>query len=109
MESHARAAPRLPSAKNHFGGVGPVVLVHGSRPRSPPGFGHPGVIVSVAAHGGRVAPANPGATPLRAHRVEAALRSGAPPAEAAAHAAEGTSAGSDFLADREYREHLPGS
>jgi carbon-monoxide dehydrogenase medium subunit len=63
-------------------------------------------IVGVAAYDGRVALASMGATPLRATAVEEALRGGASPAEAASHAAEGTSAGSDFHADKEYREHL---
>jgi carbon-monoxide dehydrogenase medium subunit len=63
-------------------------------------------IVGVAAYDGRVALASMGPIPIRAHAVEEALRSGASPAEAAEHAAEGTSAGSDFHADREYREHL---
>jgi aerobic carbon-monoxide dehydrogenase medium subunit len=63
-------------------------------------------IVGVAAQGGRVALVNMGATPLRATAVEAALAGGASPADAAAHAAEGTSAASDIRATREYREHL---
>jgi aerobic carbon-monoxide dehydrogenase medium subunit len=63
-------------------------------------------IVGVAAYDGRVALANMGATPIRALGVEEALRSGAPAAEAASRAAEGTSAGSDFHADKSYREHL---
>jgi carbon-monoxide dehydrogenase medium subunit len=63
-------------------------------------------IVGVAAVDGRVALASMGSTPLRAAGVEAALAGGAPPAEAAEHAAEGTSAGSDFHADKDYREHL---
>jgi aerobic carbon-monoxide dehydrogenase medium subunit len=63
-------------------------------------------IVGVAAYNGRVALASMGATPLRALAVEEALRSGASAAEAAAHAAEGTSAGADFHADKNYREHL---
>ncbi|MGH3164752.1 MAG: FAD binding domain-containing protein [Trebonia sp.] len=63
-------------------------------------------IVGVAAVDGRVALASMGSTPLRATAVEAALASGASAAEAASHAAEGTSAGSDFHADKEYREHL---
>ncbi len=63
-------------------------------------------IVGVAAYDGRVALANMGATPVRALGVEEALRSGATPAEAAERAAEGTSAGSDFHADKSYREHL---
>ena len=63
-------------------------------------------IVGVAAYDGRVALANMGGTPLRAHAVEEALRSGASAAEAAAHAADGTSPGYDFHADAEYRKHL---
>jgi aerobic carbon-monoxide dehydrogenase medium subunit len=63
-------------------------------------------IVGAAAYDGRVALANMGATPVRALGVEEALRSGAPAAEAAARAAEGTSAGSDFHADKAFREHL---
>jgi carbon-monoxide dehydrogenase medium subunit len=63
-------------------------------------------IVGVAAYDGRVALANMGATPIRALGVEEALRSGATPEAAAERAAEGTSAGSDFHADRAYREHL---
>ncbi|MBO0819676.1 MAG: xanthine dehydrogenase family protein subunit M [Nocardiopsaceae bacterium] len=63
-------------------------------------------IVGGAAVDGRVALASMGATPLRAAGVEAALADGASAAEAAARAAEGTSAGSDFHADKDYREHL---
>jgi carbon-monoxide dehydrogenase medium subunit len=63
-------------------------------------------IVGVAAYDGRVALANMGATPIRAHGVEEALRSGASPADAAVRAAEGTSPSSEFYADKEYREHL---
>ena len=63
-------------------------------------------IVGVAAQGSRVALVNMGGTPLRAAAVEAALAGGASPADAAAYAAEGTSAASDIRATREYREHL---
>jgi carbon-monoxide dehydrogenase medium subunit len=63
-------------------------------------------IVGVAAVDGRVALASMGSTPLRALAVEEALRSGASSADAAEHAADGTSAGSDFHAEKEYREHL---
>jgi aerobic carbon-monoxide dehydrogenase medium subunit len=63
-------------------------------------------IVGVAAYNGRVALANMGATPIRALGVEEALRSGEPAAEAASRAAEGTSPGTDFHADKSYREHL---
>jgi carbon-monoxide dehydrogenase medium subunit len=47
-----------------------------------------------------------GSTPLRANAVEQALAGGTAPAEAAAHAAEGTSPPEDINADRGYREHL---
>ena len=63
-------------------------------------------IVGVAAYDGRVALANMGGTPLRATAVEEALRGGASAADAAAHAADGTSPGYDFHADSEYRKHL---
>jgi aerobic carbon-monoxide dehydrogenase medium subunit len=63
-------------------------------------------VVGVAAYGGRVALASMGGTPLRAAATEAALRSGASAAEAAALAAEGTSPGYDFHADADYRKHL---
>jgi len=63
-------------------------------------------IVGVAVQGHRVALVNMAGTPMRAAAVEAALADGAPPAAAAAHAAEGTSAASDIRASREYREHL---
>jgi carbon-monoxide dehydrogenase medium subunit len=63
-------------------------------------------IVGVAVQGGSVALVNMGETPLRATGVEAALAAGAAPREAAAHAAEGTSAPADINASREYRGHL---
>jgi carbon-monoxide dehydrogenase medium subunit len=63
-------------------------------------------IVGVAVQSGKVALVNMGPTPLRASAVEAALASGASIADAAAHAAEGTSAGSDIHASKAYREHL---
>ncbi len=63
-------------------------------------------IVGVAVQGGNVALVNMAGTPLRAAGVEEALDGGASPAEAAARAAEGTSAASDIRASREYREHL---
>jgi carbon-monoxide dehydrogenase medium subunit len=63
-------------------------------------------IVGVAAQGRNVALVNMGSTPLRAHPVEQALASGAGPADAAAHAAEGTSAPDDLNGSRDYREHL---
>ena len=63
-------------------------------------------IVGVAVQGNQVALVNMGGTPLRAVTVEAALAGGASPADAAAQAAEGTSAAADIRASREYREHL---
>jgi carbon-monoxide dehydrogenase medium subunit len=49
---------------------------------------------------------NMGSTPLRARAVEQALAQGASPADAAAHAAEGTEPAADLNASVEYREHL---
>ena len=63
-------------------------------------------IVGVAVQGQAVALVNMGSTPLRATAVENALASGASIADAAALAAEGTSAGSDINASKAYREHL---
>jgi len=63
-------------------------------------------IVGVAVQGGSVALVNMSQTPLRAAAVERALASGAAPADAAAHAAEGTSLVDDVNADRGYRQHL---
>ena len=63
-------------------------------------------IVGCAVQDGRVGLVNMGGTPLRATAVEAALAGGASPADAAAHAAEGTSAADDIRATRAYREHL---
>jgi carbon-monoxide dehydrogenase medium subunit len=63
-------------------------------------------IVGVAAVDGRIALANMGPRPLRAAAAEEALAAGASAAEAAAHAADGTSPGEDIHADREYRRHL---
>jgi aerobic carbon-monoxide dehydrogenase medium subunit len=63
-------------------------------------------IVGVAVQGQAVALVNMAGTPMRASAVEAALAGGAPSADAAVHAAEGTSAASDIRASREYREHL---
>jgi carbon-monoxide dehydrogenase medium subunit len=59
-----------------------------------------------AAEESAVALINMGLTPLRASAVESALHAGASIAEAAALAAEGTSAGSDIHATKAYREHL---
>ena len=63
-------------------------------------------IVGVATVDGRIALANMGSTPLRATAAEEALAAGASAAEAAEHAADGTSPGGDMHADREYRWHL---
>jgi carbon-monoxide dehydrogenase medium subunit len=63
-------------------------------------------IVGCAVQDGRVALVNMGSTPLRATAVESALAGGASPADAAAHAAEGTNAVDDIRATRAYREHL---
>ena len=63
-------------------------------------------IVGCAVQDGRVALVNMGGTPLRAAAVESALASGASPADAAARAAEGTSAVDDIRATKAYREHL---
>jgi carbon-monoxide dehydrogenase medium subunit len=63
-------------------------------------------IVGCAVQDGQVALVNMGSTPLRATAVETALANGASPADAAAHAAEGTNAADDIRANRAYREHL---
>ena len=63
-------------------------------------------IVGCAVQDGHVALVNMGGTPLRAAGVEAALAGGSSPADAAAHAAEGTNAAEDIRATRAYREHL---
>jgi aerobic carbon-monoxide dehydrogenase medium subunit len=63
-------------------------------------------IVGVAVQGHSIALINMGSTPLRAPAAEAALARGASTSEAAALAAEGTSAGSDIHASKAYREHL---
>ncbi len=53
-----------------------------------------------------VALVNMGSTPLRASAVEAALRGGASPSDAAAHAGDDTEPPSDLNASPEYRRHL---
>jgi carbon-monoxide dehydrogenase medium subunit len=63
-------------------------------------------VQSSPGQGTSVALVNMGSTPLRATAVESALASGASAADAAAHAADGTSAGSDIHASKAYREHL---
>jgi carbon-monoxide dehydrogenase medium subunit len=63
-------------------------------------------IVGVAATAGRIALANMGPTPLRAHAAERSLAAGNSPAQAAELAAEGTSPASDIHADPDYRRHL---
>jgi carbon-monoxide dehydrogenase medium subunit len=62
--------------------------------------------MAVRNGGTRVALVNMGGTPLRAKGVEAALAAGAPAAEAAEHAAEGTEPPGDLNATPQYREHL---
>ena len=49
---------------------------------------------------------NMGSVPLRAAAVEQALRQGAPPADAAARADEGTDPPADLNASPEFRRHL---
>src|SRR5260370_1018400 len=63
-------------------------------------------IVGAAAIDGRIALANMGPVPLRAHAAEQALADGASAAEAAELAADGTEPGEDVHADRAYRHHL---
>ncbi len=63
-------------------------------------------IVGVATIAGRIALANMGATPLRAHAAEQSLAAGNSPAQAAELAAKDTSPASDIHADPEYRKHL---
>jgi len=63
-------------------------------------------IVGVATVAGRVALANMGSQPLRAHATEAALAAGATTDDAAALAAEDTEPIQDMHADRDYRQHL---
>ncbi len=63
-------------------------------------------IVGVAVQGTSVALVNMGSTPIRATAVEEALASGSAASDAAAHAAEGTSAPTDLNGPRAYREHL---
>ena len=63
-------------------------------------------IVGVAVQGSQVALVNMGSTPIRARGVEEALAAGSGPREAAARAAEGTSASDDLNGPRAYREHL---
>ncbi len=66
-------------------------------------------IVGVAAvvdGSARVALVNMGSTTVRARGVEQALAEGAPPADAAARAAEGLDPPSDLHASAEYRQHL---
>ncbi len=63
-------------------------------------------IVGVAVQGSNVALVNMGSTPVRAAGVEQALAAGSGASEAAAHAADGTSAPADLNGPRAYREHL---
>jgi carbon-monoxide dehydrogenase medium subunit len=59
-----------------------------------------------AAVNASVVLASMGGTPLRARGVEDAVAGGASPADAAAHAAEGTQPSSDTAASAEFRMHL---
>jgi carbon-monoxide dehydrogenase medium subunit len=63
-------------------------------------------IVGVAVQGRAVGLVSMGMVPLRAAAVESALAAGASIPDAAALAAEGTSAGSDIHGSKAYREHL---
>ncbi len=63
-------------------------------------------VVAVATVTGRVALANMGSTPLRAHATEAALAAGASVGEAANLAADETQPIEDMNADQNYRRHL---
>jgi aerobic carbon-monoxide dehydrogenase medium subunit len=63
-------------------------------------------IVGVAVQGGQVALVNMDSVPVRAAGVERALAGGERPADAAAHAAEGTRPAADLGASVAYREHL---
>jgi aerobic carbon-monoxide dehydrogenase medium subunit len=113
--------PRVVTADDFFQGffetaLGPDELLTAvripRRPGAPWGYqkfvrrSNDWAIVGVAAVDGRIALANMGATPLRATAAERALAEGASPADAAEHAADGTSPGEDMHADREYRKHL---
>ena len=69
-------------------------------------FATVGVVAARTNGATRVGLINMGSTPLRATAVEQALAQGASPADAAAHAAEGTEPSSDLNATPEYREHL---
>ena len=67
------------------------------------------IVGAAAVHsdaGTGVALVNMGPTPLRATAVEDALAAGAPPAEAAAVAGDGTEPPSDLNAGPDYRRHL---
>ncbi|HET7019066.1 MAG TPA: xanthine dehydrogenase family protein subunit M [Streptosporangiaceae bacterium] len=63
-------------------------------------------IVGVAVQGSNVALVNMGQTPIRAGAVEQALANGSGLAEAAAHAADGTSPSDDLNGSTAYRQHL---
>ena len=63
-------------------------------------------VVAVANGRTGVGLVNMGPTPLRAVAVEQALEAGAPPADAAARAAEGTDPPADLNASPDYRAHL---
>ena len=54
----------------------------------------------------RIGLVNLGSTPLRAHRVEAALAAGADPVTAAAHVVDDVAPSADTVASVEFRRHL---
>jgi len=64
------------------------------------------VAVAVSDGGKGVSLVNMGSTPLRASAVEEAVAGGASAAEAAAHAADGTTPPGDLNGDADYRSHL---
>ncbi|HTU76324.1 MAG TPA: xanthine dehydrogenase family protein subunit M [Trebonia sp.] len=86
-------------------GVAVQLSPGGATPRTPRGTPDGEESVS-GVQGAHVALINMGLTPLRASATEAALASGAPVADAAALAAEGTSPGSDLHASAAFRAHL---
>ncbi len=62
--------------------------------------------VAVSEGGKGVSLVNMGSTPIRATAVEQAVASGASAAEAASHAADGTTPPTDLNGDADYRSHL---
>jgi len=100
------ATPRTPrGTPDGEESVSGVLSPGGATPRTPRGTPDGEESVS-GVQGAHVALINMGLTPLRASATEAALASGAPVADAAALAAEGTSPGSDLHASAAFRAHL---